>query len=107
MNNCRECKTPLSGKQQYCDNNVCGRMHAQRAHKARKGLISQRHCSTKAQTLQACAGCGLDCTQCHNTHPARPCALTRRVRVRGQLRQRCVVPADCKACPHASAAGSN
>lgn len=108
-NVCRECKQPLSDRRQYCANGLCGRMHAQRASKVRRGLIRPRHCPARAQALQACAGCLLApspaakaCDQCHNLYPARPCGLARRVRYHGQTRQRRVVPIDCKECPHSA-----
>jgi hypothetical protein len=98
---CKECKEvlPADGSKrgrQYCDNGICGRMHAQRASKARRGLISPRRCPAP----HLCAGCKGDCAQCHNTHPARPCALARRVRYQGHERLRRVVPIDCKECAH-------
>jgi len=103
MNVCRECKQTIPNrKAQYCDNGVCGRMHAQRASKIRHGLIPPHVCPMKARMLAQCVGCQTDCRQCHNTHRAELCARGRRVTLRGQTRRRHVVPADCRECPHIS-----
>ena len=96
---CRECKRPCPPHRNYCDNNVCGRMHAQRASKQRRGLIPPRPCALKAAMLARCNECTWPCEQCHNVAPARVCARARQVRVRGQRRIRIVCPRDCKECP--------
>jgi hypothetical protein len=97
MNLCRECKQPAPRGRKYCGE-LCGRMYAQRAYKTRKGLISVRPCPAPYRCPAACPADA--CGQCHNTHPARPCAMAHSVRLRGHTRQRRVVPADCRACGH-------
>jgi hypothetical protein len=102
---CRECKQQLppdgaKHPRQYCDNDLCGQMHAQRASKARRGRASVRPCKIKAEMLTQCESCPIDCEICHNTHTARLCPLGRRVRWHNTYRQRLIVPVDCKECAH-------
>lgn len=105
MSLCRECKQPASRGRQYCSE-LCSRMHAQRAYKARAGLTSPRHCRLRRDMLNYCKLCSAynelpGCmVTCANWHTARRCALGRCVRYHGFARERHIVAADCRECAH-------
>lgn len=117
---CRECKQSFEDmapgiaangvpRTLYCGDK-CERRFNTRRYKIRSGRVPQRTCAWKAQVERICDQCFNDdpqrgpyspenekCQRCHLIQAARVCKRTRRNQ-RG--RQRLVVPADCRECPH-------